>query len=78
MVQDEENVRYNVMINHNLRILPMGKESWYFDIIDLTTEDNINVRVEKWVGEQLVSVNSELLSRQNIIEKKKYKTIKFN
>lgn len=79
MNQDQDSVefRFNNGRSGGLTIQKLNRNGWFYEILDLKNYDNLNIKLEKYVEDKLHSSTVEVLTKENIRNKKSYRTIKF-
>jgi len=75
---DEDDVEFKFNNGVWYRTMNVTKKTWYYEVLDLKHNDNLNIRIEKYVKGKLQSSTQEIISKKNIKERKKYRTILFN
>ena len=76
--RDEEDVEFKYNNGVWFKTMKLNKNGWYYEILDLKNHDNLNIKIEKYVKGILQSSTLEILTKDNIKQKKLYRTIKFN
>jgi len=74
---DEDDVEFKFNNGVWYKTIKLNKQSWYYEVLDIQNNDNLNIRIEKYVKRKLQSSTQEIINRVNIKERKKYRTIRF-